>query len=98
MVFTAPGKIEVREIELPDMEEEDILIRTLYSGISIGTEGWILMNKYKDVKYPLSSGYQKTGVVEKVGAEVKGVKPGDRMFLRTTRINPAVENMFLCLD
>lgn len=94
VVFTAQGKVEVREVELPDMGEEDILIRTLYSGISIGTEGWILTNKYKNVKYPLVTGYQKVGIVEEVGAKVEGIKPGERVFLRFTRLNPGIENMW----
>lgn len=94
VAFTAPGKVEVREIELPDVGEEDIFIRTLYSGISIGTEGWILTNKFKGVKYPLITGYQKVGVVEEAGSKVKEFKPGDKVFLRTTRLKPGIENMW----
>ncbi len=94
VAFTAPGKVEIREVELPDRGEEDILVRTLYSGISIGTEGWILRNKFKGVKYPLVTGYQKVGIVEEVGAKVEGIEPGDRVFLRSTRLNPGIENMW----
>ncbi len=94
VVFTAIREVEVKEIELPDMGAEDILVRTLYSGISIGTEGWILTNKFKGVKYPLITGYQKVGIVEEVGSKVKKFKPGDKVFLRTTQLKPGIENMW----
>jgi L-iditol 2-dehydrogenase len=86
VVFTAPEKVDVWDIDIPEPGPEDVLIRVLYSGISIGTEGWILMNKYKGVTYPLVTGYQYCGVVEKAGAQATGLKEGDLAFARFTRL------------
>ncbi|MHB0876268.1 MAG: zinc-dependent alcohol dehydrogenase [Anaerolineae bacterium] len=86
VVFTAPEQVAVRDVRLPEVGPEDVLIRTLYSGISIGTEGWILKNRYKGVTYPLVSGYQFCGTVEQAGADAGGFKEGDVVFARSTRL------------
>ena len=86
VVFTAPERVDVWDIELPEPGPEDVAIRVLYSGISIGTEGWVLRNRYRGVTYPLVTGYQYAGVAEQVGAAVANVKEGDQVFARFTRL------------
>lgn len=86
VVFAAQEKVEVWDIEIPEPGPDDVLIRTLYSGISIGTEGWILKNAYWRVTYPLVTGYQLCGVVESVGANVASFRPGETVFTRFTRL------------
>jgi 2-desacetyl-2-hydroxyethyl bacteriochlorophyllide A dehydrogenase len=86
VVFTAPQQVEVWDIEIPEPGPEDLFIRVLYSGISVGTEGWNLLGKYKGVTYPLVTGYQHCGVVEKVGAAVSRFEEGDLVFSRHTRL------------
>jgi 2-desacetyl-2-hydroxyethyl bacteriochlorophyllide A dehydrogenase len=36
--FAAPGRVELAEVGLPPLHDGDVLVRTLYSGISGGTE------------------------------------------------------------
>jgi bacteriochlorophyllide a dehydrogenase len=86
VVFTAPERVDVWDVQLPEPGPEDVVIRTLCSGISIGTEGWILKNRYKGVTYPLVTGYQFCGTVEQVGAQVGGFREGDLVFARSTRL------------
>ena len=86
VVFTAPEQVEVWDIEIPEPGPEDVFIRVLYSGISVGTEGWNLLGKYKGVTYPLVTGYQYCGVVEKVGSTVTGIEGGQLVFGRHTRL------------
>ena len=86
VVFTAPEQVEVWDIEIPEPGPEDLLIRVLYSGISVGTEGWILLGKYKGTTYPLVTGYQHCGVVEKVGSAVTGFEEGQLVFNLHTRL------------
>ncbi|OQB37507.1 MAG: putative L-galactonate oxidoreductase [Candidatus Latescibacteria bacterium ADurb.Bin168] len=38
VVFVRPRKVEIRESEIPDPGKGEVLVRTLYSGISHGTE------------------------------------------------------------
>ena len=57
VVFAAPRQVELREVELPDSEPGDVVVRTLYSGISAGTELWSLTGKYWSTKFPTIPGY-----------------------------------------
>ena len=89
VVFVEPGRLEIREMELPEPGPTQIGIRTVYSGVSQGTERWALMGRYyrfEDVAghYPCSPGYQAAGVVEVVGAEVEGLAVGDHVMTMGT--------------
>ena len=88
IAFLATERAEVVEVQLPEVGENDILIRTHYSGVSAGTDGWIWQKKFANTKFPLVPGYQKTGTVVDKGAKVRGYKIGDRVFDFTTRLAP----------
>jgi 2-desacetyl-2-hydroxyethyl bacteriochlorophyllide A dehydrogenase len=94
LVFTDKNKTEVRKLTLPDVGKGEIGVKTLYSGVSIGTELWILTGKYWGIKYPNVPGYQKVGRVDKVGAGVTNYQEGDIIFLRTTKIFSNIEPMW----
>ncbi len=91
VVFVEPFKMEIREMDLPEPGPSQIGIRTVFSGVSQGTERWALTGRYnhfdEDVPsyYPCSPGYQGAGVVEFVGADVKGFEVGDHAFAMGTR-------------
>lgn len=94
VVFTAPEKVEVWDIEVPEPGPKDVLIKVLYSGVSIGTEGWILKDRYKGVTYPLVTGYQYCGVAERVGSEVQDIEEGELVFGRHSRLAGDVRPMW----
>ncbi len=79
---------ELADVVLPDPGPDDIVVRALYSGISIGTEFALIRNKLSWGPYPLCTGYQATGVAERVGDNVKGLDVGDKVYYRNqTRMN-----------
>ena len=88
VVFVEPRVVEVQAIDLPEPNDGDVVVRTLYSGISAGTEVWSLTGKYWSTQFPTLPGYQKVGVIERVGQNVKDYREGDLVFLRFTKVNP----------
>ena len=81
VVFTDVDRVSIREIEITPPARGQVQIRTEYSTISAGTEGWILRNLFfwSPTRYPCVPGYQRAGVVEAIGAGVSEVQVGERV-------------------
>ncbi len=94
VVFPAANEAELQTIGLPDPEPEDVVVETEFSGISIGTEGWIFTAAYYQTKFPLVTGYQKVGRITAMGDAVKDYAVGDRVFLRSTKIASGPPSMW----
>ena len=88
VVFAAPNVVEVRTVDLPDLGPRDLRIRTVCSGVSQGTERWLLTDRYRWAggipQYPHFPGYQAAGIVEAVGSEVDDLHAGDHVFIQGT--------------
>lgn len=98
VILPEPGRVEVREVALPDLAPDEVEIRTVYSGISPGTERWVLTGRYNHMAddlagfYPCSPGYQAAGIIENVGSEVTSLAPGDAVLSDGTRFaDPAIK-------
>lgn len=87
VVFPEPGRVELETIDVPDPGPDDVAVRTAYSGVSQGTERWMLNGRYNRMaenvaaNYPCFPGYQAAGVVDAVGSNVSDLQPGDKVFL-----------------
>ena len=75
-------RFSLEDVILKDHALDEVLVRTHYSGVSIGTEFALIRNKLSWGPYPLCTGYMGTGVVEAVGAEVSDFKIGDPVYFR----------------
>ncbi len=90
IVFPAKGEVELQAYELPKVSVSDVLVRTLYSLISTGTETTMLHQKYapdshfaRMFSFPqIKTGVQAVGQIEEVGPSVEGFGVGDRIFMR----------------
>ncbi len=94
LYFTAPGAVAVDNEPLPIPQAHEVMVRTLVSAISPGTEmlfyrGQIPEGMAADstiaalsggVAYPFKYGYACVGVVETVGAAVDSSWRGQRVF------------------
>lgn len=93
VVFPEPKRVEIREMQVPEIGPDQVGIRTTFSGISQGTERWALTGRYGhyDVDYaayfPCSPGYQAAGVVEEVGSDVTDISVGDHVFTMGTHFD-----------
>jgi 2-desacetyl-2-hydroxyethyl bacteriochlorophyllide A dehydrogenase len=80
VVFTQPNKPDLLDLPLGEMAPDRVRLRTIQSGISIGTESWKFSGRRpEDTKFPHVPGYQACALVEEVGRDVKSLKPGDRV-------------------
>src|SRR5436309_10908757 len=86
-VIVKPFATEVREVNLPDPAEHQILVAAEVSAISPGTElavytgthQWLQDPKLPDWKFPFRPGYSAAGTVVDVGSDIKDWEPGDRV-------------------
>lgn len=77
-VLVAPGRFEVRDVEVPAVCPEDALIRVSRTGIC-GTDLHIFHGHYAADRLPLIPGHEFCGTIEKVGANVRHLTPGQRV-------------------
>jgi 2-desacetyl-2-hydroxyethyl bacteriochlorophyllide A dehydrogenase len=78
IVFTAPHQVEIQSFELPPCGPNQLVVRSIYTLVSSGTELRVLGGHYGAAgNYPLIPGYIVIGEVIEVGAEAHGWKVGD---------------------
>ena len=80
LVFPEADRFEVRELTLDAPGPGDIVVRTLVTAISPGTERWTLRGKHLGTQFPCVPGYHRIGEVEQCGAEVEGFTEGDLVY------------------
>ncbi len=79
--FTAPKQIEIRETTLPPLKGDEVLVETICSAISAGTEMLVYRGQFphlanshdapsSDLNYPLAYGYACVGVIRETGKQV----------------------------
>ncbi len=84
VVFEEAGRVELRAVELRTPEPDEIVVDTLFSSISSGTERLLFSGKLPgmpQIRYPLVPGYEAAGTVVSVGDAVDGIKVGDNVFV-----------------
>ena len=78
LYFTAPGKVELREEVLPRPGADEVLVETIYSAISAGTEMLVYRGQFphitdshdslsSNLNYPTTYGYACVGVIRETG-------------------------------
>ncbi len=83
LFFTAPKQIEIRETNISSLKEDEVLVETICSAISAGTEMLVYRGQFpriadlhdglsSDLNYPLAYGYACVGRVVDIGKSVNG--------------------------
>lgn len=92
--FTAPFKVETREVPLAPLQADEVLVESEYSAISPGTELLLYRGQLpqtmaldstieslqESAGYPVQYGYACVGVVSTIGSEVDPTWQGKRVF------------------
>lgn len=91
--FSSPRRVELREEPLRPPEPGEVLVRTIASGISHGTEMLVYRGQVPEdltldlptlegsFGFPIKYGYASVGKVESAGADVRGLEEGDLVFV-----------------
>lgn len=91
LFFTAPHKVELRETTLPPLQDDEVLVKTICSAISAGTEMLVYRGQFpqlqdvhdtvsSELKYPLAYGYACVGKVQGIGKKVNSEWEGKLVF------------------
>lgn len=83
------GKIEIKEIPVPEIGVDDILVKVLYSGVChTDLHVWMGDLPVKGKEFPLVGGHEGAGVVVKVGQNVTNFKVGDHAGIKASALLP----------
>jgi L-iditol 2-dehydrogenase len=96
------GSVEIREIPLPEIGEEDILLEVANVGVcGSDLHQWTADHSWP-VNYPVVLGHEFGGHITAIGKRVKGWKEGDRVVSETAAVidpdNPMSRSGFYNLD
>ncbi len=79
---TEDKTFHVGEFPVPALKDDEVLIETHYSGISVGTEFTAVRGVRYYGEYPMILGYQGTGVIADTGPRATRFQAGDRVYFR----------------
>lgn len=92
-VFEKVGVIKVKEVPLPEVNENEVLIKVKYTGIC-GTDWSIYNGWYSADKLPMIPGHEFSGVIARLGKNARNLNEGDRV---TADINMGCGTCFYCV-
>jgi len=83
IIVERPNELKMIDTPKPTVGLKDVLCRVCYSGICATDmsiyEGTLFQGQEGLVRYPVRIGHEWSGIVEEVGSEVSGLKPGDKV-------------------
>ncbi|MCI1966197.1 MAG: alcohol dehydrogenase catalytic domain-containing protein [Oscillospiraceae bacterium] len=77
-VITEPFHMELREVPVPQINDDEVLIKVQYCGIC-GSDWSIYSGKYVKDRLPLIIGHEFFGTIAEVGKNTRGISLGDRV-------------------
>lgn len=80
-VMTAPGVIEFREVDVPEVGNGQVLIKIMRIGVC-GSDIHVYHGKHPFTKYPVTQGHEVSGEIVKLGADVKNFTVGQKVTIQ----------------
>ena len=79
VVSEKAGRFEVGEIELDEPRDDEVLVRVV--GVGVCHTDLVCRDQLYPVRFPAVFGHEGSGIVERVGARVTKVAPGDHVVM-----------------
>lgn len=76
--MTAPGTIEFKEVPVPEIKDNEVLVRIKRIGIC-GSDIHVYHGKHPFTKYPITQGHEVSGQIAALGASVQGLHIGQKV-------------------
>src|SRR5215204_3493495 len=76
LVFEEPRRAEVRDLDVPSIAADDVLVKSRAVGICHSDFELLNGHYIIPVSYPIIPGHEWSGEVEEVGRNVDGLEPG----------------------
>ena len=80
-IMVKPGKIKFREIPIPQLKENEVLIKIMRIGIC-GSDIHVFHGKHPHTPYPVTQGHEVSGMIEKVGSKITKFAKGDKVTIQ----------------
>lgn len=80
-VMTKPGKIEFVEADIPEINNDEVLVKVMRIGIC-GSDIHVYYGQHPYTSYPVIQGHEFSGLVVEVGSNVKKVSKGDKVVVQ----------------
>ena len=96
-VMTKPGEIIFREVPVPEVKDDQVLVKIMNIGIC-GSDIHVYHGKHPFTKYPVTQGHEVSGEIVELGANVTGFHKGQKITIEPqvycdTAIHAAMENI-----
>ena len=77
IIMTSPGKIEFREVQMPEPGADQVLLRMKRIGVC-GSDIHVYHGKHPYTSYPVVQGHEASGEIVKLGPGVEGLSLGQK--------------------
>lgn len=74
----APAEIVFRDVPVPEPKDGEVLIKIKQIGVC-GSDIHVYYGEHSGTGYPVTQGHEVSGMVEKVGPGVEGLRPGQKV-------------------
>jgi len=85
IIFPEADKYEITTLTMDKTGVNDVLVKTLTTAVSPGTERWVLRGKHMGTSFPCVPGYHRIGIVEDCGSDVTELQVGDIVYGASNR-------------
>ena len=93
VVFTRPNRVEIEEYQVSEPNKDEVLIKTVSTLISSGTEtAYLLALPNTPRKFPIYPGYSNSGIVIAKGENVEDVEVGDKVVAPANHASHVIVN------